>query len=609
MRCWTALGGLAWFAMAWLTPVSRAQGDPPVPEPSPTNAVQSLEQRVSVEGVGRIPLGDPQLAEKNAYQAAVLDAYQLLFLQGAEHLGLLPEAAPNDWRSFRLDENHPHTTLLDWLLRSEVISQQEVAGRIRVKVQSPPLTDLTKESPHFLRSLAFDADGDNDLENVVVTHDGRIQVLKNGKPLASSACLNVFSCNSMRQIGMEPWEQVQLTRLINIGGLERVGKDRLRVVADLTLGEAVNEFWVGKASEQREVLLRWDDPKSEPQIQLTEPRDFLYTLKDKIAWKGLLLTPSGLLNAKLRVNGRAFWQTPDQLNTQRLRMDIMLPLLPGLNRAQVQVNDLNRRSQTRELLLFREASCPAVKPPRRRALLIGVGEYQAGHFPKLPKVNSDLQRLAQFLQRPDGGAFPKEQIIKLSGPEASRAKILESLRQLSKVESSEERVLVFIYFAGLSAPSAGAAGKSLLPYDAKGFDEGAVSPRDLVEATGELRQQDIVLLSDTSQSQLQPQAGEQLWLDSQEFAESLGRQGWAVISSVDGIAGQRDGESGSRVLSAWLDGCAGAADVNGDGYVEWDEGYRHLFQTLRVSSPASASPLRRGELLGKVPLSLCPKKP
>ena len=70
---------------------------------------------------------------------------------------------------------------------------------------------------------------------------------------------------------------------------------------------------------------------------------------------------------------------------------------------------------------------------------------------------------------------------------------------------------------------------------------------------------------------------------------------------------QRGVSAGSRMLSAFLDGCAGPADANHDGFVEWDESYRYLFQALRVSSPSTSSPLRRGELIGRVPLAVCKK--
>ena len=604
MRPLPALLACGLCALALST--SPAQPAPDQPEPAPTNAVQSLDRKLTVEGFGKIGLGDPVVAQKNAYQAAVLDAYHQLFWQGAEEQGLLPETPPMDSRTFRLDEQHPNPVLLDWLLRSEVLSQQETGGRLKVVLQSPPVGELAKEAVHVLRAQPFDVDGDQEMETVSLTFDGRIQVSKRGKILASSPCLNVFSSSTMRTLGAEPWEQVQLTRLLNVGSLEAVDKDKLRVVADLSLGESVDQFWVGKASEQREVLLRWDDPKNEPRVQITEPRDFAYTLRDKVAWKGELLTPSGLLNAKLRVNGRPFWQTPERLNTQRLRMDILLPLLPGVNRAQVQVNDLNHRSLSREVLLFREAACSPVVPARRRALIIGVGQYAAAQFPKLPAVTGDLKRLADFLKRPEGGAFAPDQVVVLANQDATRAKILERLKAITTVEG-EDRVMILVYFAGLSAPSGGSGGKGLLPYDAKGFDEGALSPRDLLAAVGEIRQQDLLLVADTSQTRLQANATDQLWLDAQEFAESLSRQGWAVLSSADGLPEQRDVTAGSRMLSAFLEGCGGAADGNHDGFVEWDESYRYLFQNLRVSSPSTSSPLRRGELIGRIPLAVCKK--
>jgi hypothetical protein len=609
MRYRSLFCALACFALAVAGTPGQAQNE--APEPAPTNAAQSLESRVSVEGYGHLPLNDTEAARREAYQAAVLDAYQQLFWQGAEHLGLLPPEMSLDSRSFRVDDQHPNAVLMGWLLRAEPVSQEVSGNRLRVTLQSPPLGELASDFPHYLRTLKQDVDGDPVLETIGVTYDGRVQVLKpngNGfQVLATSPSLNVFACNVLKTAQKESWEQVQLSRVLSVGSLEPLGGGRLRAVAELALGESVDERWVGKASEQREVLLRWDEPKPEPSIEVTEPADFLYTTKPQVAWKGLLRAPAGLSAAKLRVNGRPFWQTPDQLAAQRLRMDILLPLLPGVNRAQVAVTDQSRRTVSREVLLFRDAPSPGLQTKHRRALLIGVPEYQGTQFPRLPRVQQDLERMRAFLQRPDGGGVPAAQITTLSGKTATRQKVLETLRQLSKPEG-EERVFLLVYFGGLSSGGASGSGKALLPYDARGFDEGAISTADLLAATGELRQQDLVLLADTSRGTLAGGAPDQLWLDSQEFAENLGRQGWAVLSSVDGPAEQRDSENGSRLLSAFLEGCGAAADGNGDGYIEWDEAYRHTFQTLRVSSPGSAAPLRRGELLGRVPLSAVPRR-
>ena len=70
----------------------------------------------------------------------------------------------------------------------------------------------------------------------------------------------------------------------------------------------------------------------------------------------------------------------------RLKMDLMLPLLPGFNRAQVQLQDQAGRMASREVLLYRDARSPGLNPARRRALLIGVSEYASSQFPPLPRV-------------------------------------------------------------------------------------------------------------------------------------------------------------------------------------------------------------------------------
>lgn len=604
MRKWMAFCCLGWAAL--LSSGLPGQAQVEQPEPAPTNASQTLDRRLTVEGVGRLPLQSSEAAQQQAYQAAILDAYQQLLWQGAEQMGLLSENQSLEIRSLRLDEHHPNPILLDWLLRSEAVSQQEVSGRLRVAVQSPPLSELSKDSgPHFVRSQAVDVDGDGKPDNLGVTYDGRILVTKsNGQLLASSPCLNLLACSSMRLSGGDSWDLVQLTRVLNLSNVEVVSRDKLRVVAEVSLGESVDEFWVGKASEQREVLLHAADPKNEPIIELTEPRDFLATTKDKVAWKGVLQTPAGLSSAKLRVNGRPFWQTPEGLTSRRLRMDIVLSLLPGTNRAQVSLSDQSQRNLTREVLLYRQAGCPSSVPARRRALLIGVSEYAAMQFPKLAGVSHDLVRLQQFLERKDGGDIPHENITVLKGKDATRARILESLQQLGKVEG-EERVLCLIYFAGLSSPSSGSGSKGLLPYDARGLDQGSLSARDLTTALGELRQQDVFFLSDTSQASFNSESGDPAWLDAQDFSESLSRQGWATISSVDASTDVRDTSQGSRLLSAFLEGCGSPADANRDGWIELEEIYRQMFQSLKVSSPGTPSPLRRGELLGRVPLARC----
>lgn len=603
-RLWTLAGTAILGWMAWNGPQVQAQSE--VPEPAPTNAVQAMQRTVVVEGTGNLPLsGDSEETQQQAYQAAVLEAYQQLFWKASEQLGWIPNDLPVASRSFRLDANHPSSRLLDWILRSEVLQKKVQGSRVQVTVESPPLAELNESTRHVVRQFTQDLDGDGRPETVAVYYDGHIEVLKNTsagfKVLASTPTLNVFQCATMRGSQVDPWNQVQLTRVTNLRNSELVGPGKLRMVADLTLGEMVDRHWIGKATEQREVFLRWNETTEEPAIEISEPGDFLYTRASQVAWRGLLKTPAGLHSARLKVNGRPFWETPPQLTSKRLKMDILLPLLPGINRAQIHLSDQQRRSLGREVLLYREAPCPPLIPERRRALLIGVDSYAAPQFSKLPRIGADLQRLKSALVSPVG-AFAAERVEVLQGSKATRNNILQALAALTRAEG-EDRVFVFVYFAGLSSGSAQGSSKGLLPYDARGFDEGAVLAKDLLAAVGELRQQDLVLAVDTSHPDLTATDKNQLWLDSQEFSERLAHQGWAVLCSVDSPLETRDGAEGSRFLTAFLEGLSSRADSNGDGYIEWEENYRGLFQALRVQSPNSPPPLRRGDVLGRVPLA------
>jgi len=180
------LAALLAFSLCWGQPASE-------PDPSPTNASENLAQGLRVEGVGRLPLVEG--GEKQAYQAAVLDAYQQLLWQGAEHLGLVQDEAQAGARLLRLDEKHPHPQLMSWVLRSQPLSQQQSTSQLRVQMESPPLSELTAAGEgQVLRSLAFEVDGDQKPDSVQLTYDGRVRVVKsNGLVLATSAPLNVLS--------------------------------------------------------------------------------------------------------------------------------------------------------------------------------------------------------------------------------------------------------------------------------------------------------------------------------------------------------------------------------------------------------------------------------
>lgn len=82
------------------------------------------------------------------------------------------------------------------------------------------------------------------------------------------------------------------------------------------------------------------------------------------------------------------------------------------------------------------------KPPVRRALLIGIGDYQA--LPDLPGAHNDIALIQHVLT--DRFGFNSENVEILSDSEATRKGILQAINRL--VEKSGERDMVYFHYSG-----------------------------------------------------------------------------------------------------------------------------------------------------------------
>ena len=616
----TSLGLLGAF---WLcAPSAKGQTTAPTPEPSPTEASLPADKRITVVGSARSPIGTGD--SESANQAARLNAYRQLMQQGAELLGTLPADgnARTGFQFLRVNSEHPQDALLSWVLRSSFGETKDASGKeVHLSLTSPPLTEIHNESPQFINTVNLDVDSDGRPVMVAAGYDGRIHVFRAptpaqaaqgsaapGKlePLGTSSCLASYTHVTYTVPGgsQPSWEQVFLTRLVSLRSAERAGTGKVRVVAELTSSEEVAGQFLGRATEEREVLVHLDNPDNEPTLELERPADFSQTAESSVTLKGVFRAPEGLDSARLRYNGRPFWQSPEGLNSRKLRMNVVVPLLPGWNSAQVQLVDRDHRFLSREVLIRREAPPPALQPGKRRAVLIGVGNYDSPNFERLPNAEADVEAVKRFIMGPQNGAgFALQNVSSIKGQQATRTAILSALRQLRVEQSSptnQERTFTLIYFAGLSVKSASLGGKALLPYDAKGVDVGALSPKDLLEALGPLGSQDVLLILDTAQSQLSGRPPG--WLDSQDFCAQLEQHGWAVLASGDLGPGERGAGDGGRFTKLLLSSLAGPADSDNDGLVEFDELYRNLFDLWMSQGPARQAPMRRGNLLGRTPV-------
>ena len=101
--------------------------------------------------------------------------------------------------------------------------------------------------------------------------------------------------------------------------------------------------------------------------------------------------------------------------------------------------------------------------PRGYAVVIGVGKYP--HLPpdkQLDYAESDAEAVARVLLSGEGGNIQPENMRKLTGRDATRARIEETLEKwLPAVAKSEDRVIVYFSGHGIVTPSGG----MLAPHD------------------------------------------------------------------------------------------------------------------------------------------------
>jgi len=334
-----------------------------------------------------------------ARTAALLAASRRLVelaLDNWDFYGIDLKPAPGVRRLYTISPEHPNDALLAWILRSQPKYQQDPQGRVKVSLQSPPMGELASGAPQMSRTTPHDLDGDGVPETVGAGFDGRIYVLKKTahgfEVLGSTPSQAYYASNTY---GTD-WEQIRVARLAGIRSVESAGPNRARVVADVSIDEEVAGEYAGGALEQREVLVSLQ-PEKGPEIQLEEPFDFSGTSEESLPMRGVLSAPAGVSLARLRFNGRPVWQTPEGMRSKQLKMDLVVPLLPGLNRAQLQALDGAKRVVVREVVIRRNAPVAPLDPARRQALVIGIERYGKPNLPRVAAAEKDAARVRDAL--------------------------------------------------------------------------------------------------------------------------------------------------------------------------------------------------------------------
>ncbi len=94
----------------------------------------------------------------------------------------------------------------------------------------------------------------------------------------------------------------------------------------------------------------------------------------------------------------------------------------------------------------------AEAPPRRLALLVGLGSFDDSSFPDLAYAGNDVDRLGQWLASSEGGGFKPQNIQVLKDRQATRAAILARAEELVRASRPQDMVLLYFSTHGFLTP-------------------------------------------------------------------------------------------------------------------------------------------------------------
>jgi hypothetical protein len=95
---------------------------------------------------------------------------------------------------------------------------------------------------------------------------------------------------------------------------------------------------------------------------------------------------------------------------------------------------------------FAKAQDGFIPQPNIYAVIVGIADYKDSKIPDLKYAEKDAKSYFDFLQTPQGGKVPDENIALLTGTKATRGNILKALNEKFLRASSQD--LIIFYFSG-----------------------------------------------------------------------------------------------------------------------------------------------------------------
>ncbi|MGH7890010.1 MAG: caspase, EACC1-associated type, partial [Thermodesulfobacteriota bacterium] len=230
---------------------------------------------------------------------------------------------------------------------------------------------------------------------------------------------------------------------------------------------------------------------------------------------------------------------------------------------------------------------------KKKALVVGINEYEDTGFDQLKYAESDAKAIYSILVNPDIGDFAKEDVVLLTGkPKSEVEENLETILNEAKRED-----LVFIYFAGHGKLDK-SANLCLAARNTK-TDRLLATSIHLEHIRRIIDQSDckrIVFIIDSCFSGAAGQSFRSGDVPSESF-EQISGQGKVIISASQAFERARERDDIGHGIFTYnlVKGLEhGEADNDGDGYISVEELYKYISKNVEADTNGQQVPMKWG---------------
>lgn len=233
------------------------------------------------------------------------------------------------------------------------------------------------------------------------------------------------------------------------------------------------------------------------------------------------------------------------------------------------------------------------------AVVVGVGRYTS--MPVLKYSDDDAYQFYAFLKSPEGGALPDRQIKVLVDDDATRANILQTMRQIL-LRADENDVIVF-YFSGHGVEG------SFLPVDFDGFNN-RLSHADVRSVLTQSKAKHKICFADACHSGAILAMKNSIEMENalkkyyNAFNDTQGGMALFMSSKAQEYSLEDQGLRSGIFSHYLIRGLKGEADSNKNKIVSIKELFDYVFKNVKSYTAGAQTPMISGSYDGNMPVSV-----